>query len=91
MTEKLIAAAVLTSTGTIIAVAPPARHGDVIRHMIHQGSDAQEIHDAEQGFLTDAGRFVDRQEAYRIAKGAGQFIRPEIDHVPGTLFSENLF
>lgn len=39
-----------------------------------------------QGFTTQYGVFVDRQEAYVIAKAAGQIIREDI--CPGTLYSE---
>lgn len=43
-----------------------------------------------QGFLTNTNRFVDRKEAYLIAKGANQIIEP-IDHDMGILTSENLY
>ena len=39
-----------------------------------------------QGFTTQYGDFVNRKEAYIIAKAAGQIIRE--DTCPGTLFSE---
>lgn len=39
-----------------------------------------------QGFTDQYGMFLTREEAYPIAKEAGQIIRE--DHVPGTLFSE---
>lgn len=39
-----------------------------------------------QGFTDQYGNFYNRQEAYVIAKVAGQIIRE--DHTPGTLFSE---
>jgi len=91
MSEKIIGAAVISTVGNLYAVAPPARHADVIRYMVTQGSKSEEAFDAEQGFITNTGRFVNREEAYVIAKENGQFIRPEIDHVPGALFSENVW
>ncbi len=91
MNEKIIGAAVISSNGDMFAMAPPARHGDVIRYMVTQGRKSQEVFDAEQGFVTSTCRFVNRQEAYQIAKENGQLIRPEIDHIPGTLFSENVW
>lgn len=39
-----------------------------------------------QGFTDQYGNFINRQEAYVIAKAAGQIIRE--DHCPGTLYSE---
>lgn len=39
-----------------------------------------------QGFTDQYGNFLTRQEAYIIAKVAGQIIRE--DHCPGTLYSE---
>lgn len=39
-----------------------------------------------QGFTDQYGNFLNRQEAYVIAKAAGQIIRE--DHCPDTLFSE---
>lgn len=40
----------------------------------------------DQGFVDQYGRYLTREEAYIIAKEAGQIIRE--DHLPGTLFSE---
>lgn len=45
--------------------------------------------DIVQGFLTSAGRFVDRKEAYRIAVEAGQI--GEGAGYGGELFSEDLY
>lgn len=39
-----------------------------------------------QGFTDQYGNFLTREEAYPIAKAAGQIIRE--DHCPGTLYSE---
>jgi hypothetical protein len=45
-----------------------------------------------QGFITSEGQFVDRDESYRIAKNAGQFIFPEgVTPTPGTLYTEDLW
>jgi len=44
----------------------------------------------EQGFMTTENRFVDREEACKIAKEAKQII--DIEHFEGTeLFSEDLY
>lgn len=45
-----------------------------------------------QGFMTSTGRFVDRAEAFIIAKGAGQIIHNMFDKdATGSLTSEDLF
>lgn len=41
-----------------------------------------------QGFITLYGRFVDRQEAYKIAIACNQI---KSDHLEGTLYSEDIF
>ena len=47
----------------------------------------------EQGFMTSTGRFVDRYEAYEIAKREKQFYMPELSINESTkiLTSEDLF
>jgi hypothetical protein len=45
----------------------------------------------EQGFLTNTNRFVDRQEALRIAKAANQIKPGEVINEYIGLFSENLY
>jgi len=44
----------------------------------------------EQGFIDQHGVFLTREEAYTIAKEAGQIIR-RCGGDEGTLFSENLY
>ena len=59
-------------------------HGECFIQMPsgHKGSE-----DVEQGFITDDGRFVDRKEAMKIARNAGQLI---YDLGKETLISEDL-
>jgi len=47
----------------------------------------------EQGFITNRGRFVDRQEAWQIAVREGQILHRAggDDAEGGTLYSENLY
>lgn len=78
----------------IIHTAPrPKRHHDVIHKMSAAGLPASAMHD--QGFVTSAGRFVDRKEAVKIAIAAGQLKREGsivIKTSPaGLLFSEDLW
>lgn len=66
----------------VVSAPPPARHHNLF---------ALGGHADESGFLTSAGRFVDREEALRIAVAAGQ---PLIDHPSrhaSRLFSEDLW
>lgn len=66
----------------IVSAPPPARHHNLF---------ALAGHCDESGFLTSAGRFVDRATALQIALTAGQ---PLIDHPSRhdtLLFSEDLW
>ena len=47
--------------------------------------------DYEQGFITNKGRFVTRDEALKIAKEQGQMIRLSGSPNPNILFSEDLY
>ncbi len=43
-----------------------------------------------QGFMSSDGKFVDREEARKIAQAAGQIVNP-LSHSPKELFSEELW
>jgi hypothetical protein len=65
--ERIVCAAI--KRGNFIhAVLAPARHGDIFRSI--GVCDVKEVE--TQGFLTSAGRFVDRVEGAKIADAAGQ-------------------
>lgn len=81
---ELIVAAAIRSRGIIVMVERPGRHGNCINVMHSLGLDY-----TDQGFITNRGRFVDRQEAARIAVAAGQGSPRE--GVGGNLFSEDLW
>lgn len=69
----------------IVSAPPPARHHNLFIAWDRLGAPD------ESGFLTSSGRFVRRDEALLIAKGAGQ---PMIDHPSRhahLLFSEDLW
>lgn len=87
--ERIIAAALRTAE-ELFALSPPARHHDLLQALLRQGADRQMVAEAEQGFLTSAGRFVDRQTAWHLAEAAGQ-IRARLDGLSGMLFTENLW
>lgn len=74
-----------------VTAAPPARHPTIL-HAFHALDTMVAFgHPPDQGFITSTGRYVDREEALKIALTSGQ---PMIDH-PGRhareLFSEDLW
>lgn len=90
-TETVVAAACIHK-GTVYSLPPPARHHTVMRHIWDTISQDAFIGPGAQGFVTSTGRFVNRRQALRIVKAAGQ---PQIDHpalnAGGRLFSEDLW
>lgn len=74
--------------GVVYSVPRPGRHHDVVRMMNEKhglGPGALR----HQGFVTSAGRFVDRKEANLIARAADQIkVKTAPDHI---LFSEDLW
>jgi hypothetical protein len=70
----------------IFSIEAPARHHHVLHTM-----DLQEKIDAidvDQGFLTNEGKFVDREEAFKIALAANQLLAI---HPLKELFSEDIW
>ena len=98
MTERIAAAALLLGD-TIFFLPPPARHIDVARHIWGERGCYFYLTQEVQGFVTDTGLFVDREEGHKIAKAAGQLIPRkggyrdgEINDRDGShLFSEDLW
>lgn len=88
MAETIERAAIRDDAGVVYSVPRPGRHHDVINHMIDDLKWAPPVV-GEQGFTTSTGRFVNRQEAMKIAKAAGQLIAEP--HVPDMLFSEDIY
>ena len=79
----------------VLSVPRPARHHNIFwsgNAALLGGGESGRIvpPDAEQGFLTSSGRFVDRKEGWMIAEAAKQ-ITPHPSLKPGTLFSEDLW
>lgn len=79
-------------TGLVI---PGPRHCDnVMRPLIAKafGIDYWKTKMHDDGFLTNMGEFVDRQQAWVIAERAGQILYPGVaGGQKGTLWSENLY
>lgn len=87
----IVSAALQLADGSAIVSLPrPARHHNIISSMTAQGYALEQICSCEQGFLTDAGLFVDRKSAWAIALAAGQ-IAANVTDCPGMLFSEDVW
>lgn len=65
--DELIVAAAIRCEGVIIMVERPGRHGNCINFMHRLG-----LPHRDHGFVTNRGRFVDRQEAGRIVLSSEQ-------------------
>lgn len=87
MEERIVCAAVRDSAGVVV---PGVRHYDRLMSRANFGANAE---GDEQGFLTNRYRFVNRQEAWKIAEANGQILRRVggDDTDGGTLYSENLY
>lgn len=83
MTVKIISCAVCDYDGIIYSLPAPARHPHILN--THGG-----LADCTQGFLTSEGRFVARDEAWKIAEAAGQIVA-RCGGDGDWLFSENLW
>jgi hypothetical protein len=80
--EEQVATAAILRDGKVFTLPRPARHGDVLHSM------DKPVGEHVQGFVTDSGRFVTREEAFLLAVGAGQ---PFKDNCAKRLFSEDLW
>lgn len=69
MTERIISVAI-SAFGIVASLPAPARHGDVLRKLYDFNPIA--IGGDSQGFLTSAGRYVNRRDAADLALAAGQ-------------------
>jgi hypothetical protein len=88
--ERIIAAAVQLN-GVTLSLPPPARHFHIVNSLcetLEQPDGTRYAAPDDQGFLTDAARFVGRVEALEIATAAGQIIKPTPHR---ELFSEDVW
>lgn len=96
MTERIAAAAIQAGELTL-SQRPPGRHHTILRSMEGLGIPASHARNAEQGFVTSTGRFVDRREGMHIARAAGQLIPRAGGYMAGEistgdeLFSEDVW
>lgn len=72
-------------------ILPMVRHYSPDAHeTLSLISDYYTEHEEVQGFITNKGRFVDRKEAFDIAKANNQIVR-DIGYNPKELYSEMLY
>lgn len=81
--QELIVSAAIRCDGVIVSVERPGRHGNCINFLWRRGVDQ-----SDQGFLTNRGRFVGREEAAEIVQASGQGSKR--DDING-LFSEDMW
>jgi hypothetical protein len=86
MTERIISAAIHQG-GLILSLPSPARHHTIMKDCVFNLGLTAPIN-GTQGFLTSAGRFVNRIEALHLAKIAGQM---SYLHEAKELYSEDLW
>jgi len=72
-------------TNDILNIELGYRHADILHRF--QGEVSKNPYD--QGFYTSKGRFINRQEAFKIAEKESQLI--QISGAYGTLYSEDLY
>ena len=82
--EKIISVALIYNS-LIFSLPPPARHGTLLHHFHTMGVDKNIF--PNQGFLTNKGRYVTREEARDIVIANQQCIPQHSTQ----LFSEDLF
>lgn len=88
---KIVGVAIQYPGGLVCSARRPARHFHIIRKLCALGVDNATPEGCVQGFVTDAGEFVDRAEAGAIADANGQAHRTPGSSVGGPLFSEDLW
>lgn len=75
--------------GIIYSLPRPARHHDVIRHMVDEHGVPPPI-GSEQGFLDDSGTFLNRMQAGQHALMCGQIEKLKC-LMKDELYSEDLW
>lgn len=85
---KVVAAAVMGPDDVPVSLPPPARHNDVITHMVVElGHPAPVI--GQQGFMLSDGTFANRRRARMFAEANGQLLARA--HGGDLLFSEDVW
>lgn len=87
--EERIAAAACKVEGMTCSMPPPHRHHHVMKAIWNMNRKLGAVPPSGQGFITNTGRFVGREEACIIARNAGQIL--EKTGPSDVLFSEDLW
>lgn len=89
---ELIVAAAIRYDGAVIMVERPGRHGNCLNWLSHNTHIQRSIQH-ECGFLTNRGRFVEREEAGRIvlAEAQGSPGGTPVNNPRMCLFSEDMW
>jgi len=82
--KETITGVAVRANGKLYKLPKPNRHHHVLG-LIHKETK-KEVFAEEEGFITSLGRYVNRKEAYRIAKAANQFLPRHFNS--GELYSE---
>jgi hypothetical protein len=81
----IIVSVAMKVNGLVVSMPRPARHCDIIKRL--PGKLAN-VRPSDQGFLTDAGNFVGREVALRLARQANQLMKPT---TKSELYSEDVW
>lgn len=84
--QELIIAAAVRLGRVVIMVERPGRHGNCINFLSHLG-----LNYMDQGFVTNRGRFVDRETAAEIVAKAAQGSARHFKGYAPALHSEDLW
>lgn len=74
----------------IISAPPPARHHNLMQPFYLRFGQHIGV-STTQGFLTSEGQYASRENAFTIARAAGQAMINHPSRVEGVLFSEDLW
>ncbi len=88
MDNPLIHAVAITQDGIVFTLPRPARHHHVIKYITSKPGRKYNPKLGEQGFITDSGNFVTREQAAILALASGQVIKLAD---PPELFSEDVW
>lgn len=93
--RRVVCAAIRSADGQVLL---GVRHYSADMHaQLHERMDRLKFihrHDEDQGFVDQHGVYMGREEAYQVAKAAGQIVRPEAcgEGLDGPkLYSEGLY
>lgn len=89
----MIVAAAIRLDGDLYALPAPARHGDII-HWIVANTEHERVpfEPMNQGFIDSNHGFVNRADAWMLAKMSGQLLpRAPTDGRGGELYSEDVW